>query len=535
MARFQTSSLIAAPFRAGLAAAGLFAASALALAGGASAQPAPGGGTLRAMINSDLRGSDPGVNRDLNSDTIVMHMLEGLVAFREDLTVGPMLASKVDLSADGTTYTFTLREGLTFHNGKPLTSEDVLFAWRRYLDPATQWRCLSEFDGKGSAKVVDMQAPDAKTFVIKIEKPSALFLVQMARIDCGGAGIFHRDSLGADGKWATPIGTGPYMWGEWRRGQSVELVRFPGYKSLEGKRDGLTGGKTAAAEKIRFLVIPESASAKAALYSGAIDVRPDFAARDIQEAKGRADIKLGTHPTLETNGILFQVNEPIVKDARIRRAISMAIDRDDLIESITYGLVKPVNSMVPQASPYSSAVHRAEWKRDLPGARRLLAEAGYKGEPIKMIVTKRFMSLFDGAVFVQAMAKEAGINIELEVLEWATQLDLYGKGTYQSMFFSFSARLDAALSYEMITGPKATQPRKVWNDAEAQALISQAMVVSDPARRQALFDQLHAKFLQELPMIPLWNSVDIAAWRANVSGYQPWAASMPRFWGVTIQ
>lgn len=535
MAKVSTASFPARPFRAGFLAAGLFAAASVPMALPAAAQPAPGGGTIRTMLNSDLRSSDPGVNRDLNSDTVVMHMLEGLVAFREDLTVGPMLASKVDLSEDGTTYTFTLRDGVTFHNGKALTSDDVLFAWKRYLDPATQWRCLSEFDGKGSAKVVDMQAPDPKTFVIRIEKPSALFLGQMARIDCGGSAIFHRDSLGSDGKWATPIGTGPYMWGEWRRGQSVELVRFPGYKSLEGKRDGLTGGKVASAEKVRFIVIPESASAKAALYSGAIDVRPDFAARDLQEAKGRADIRLGTHPTLETNGILFQVNEPIVRDPRVRRAISMAIDRDELIESITYGLVKPVNSMVPQASPFSSAVHRAEWKRDLPGARKLLAEAGYKGEPIKMIVTKRFMSLFDGAVFVQAMAKEAGINIELEVLEWAAQLDLYGKGTYQSMFFSFSARLDAALSYEMITGPKATQPRKVWNDAEAQSLISQSMVISDTAKRQALFDQLHGKFLQELPMIPLWNSVDIAAWRSNVAGYQTWAASMPRLWNVTIQ
>jgi peptide/nickel transport system substrate-binding protein len=518
-----------------LLAAGLIAAGTMMSGPAALAQPAPGGGTIRTMINSDLRSTDPGVNRDLNSDTITMHMLEGLVAYREDLTVGPMLAQKVELSADGTTYTFTLRDGVTFHNGQPLTSADVLFAWQRYLTPATQWRCLSEFDGKGSAKVVDMQAPDPKTFVIRIEKPSALFLGQMARIDCGGSGIYHRDSIGADGKWATPIGTGPYMWSEWRRGQSVELTRFPGYKSLEGNRDGLTGGKTAIAEKVRFIIIPESASAKAALYSGAIDVRPDFAARDLDEVKGRADIRTGRHPTMETNGILFQVNEPVVKDVRIRRAISMAINREELVETVTFGLTTPANSMVPLASPFASAAHKAPWKRDVAGARKLLAEAGYKGEPIKMIVTKRFLSLFDGAVFVQAMAKEAGINIEIEVLEWAAQLDLYGKGTYQSMFFSFSARLDAALSYEMITGPKATQPRKVWNDPAAQALISEAMVTSDRARRQALFDQLHEKFMQELPMIPLWNSADIAAWRSNVTGYATWAAAMPRLWNVTIR
>lgn len=502
--------------------------------GFAQAQAAPGGGVIRVMINADLRSADPGVNRDLNSDTITLHMLEGLVAYREDLTVGPMLAESVTLSDDGLTYTFRLREGVTFHNGATLSSEDVLFAWKRYMDPATQWRCLPAFDGSGAVKITDMAAPDPLTFVITIEKPSALFLGQMARTDCGSAAIYHRDSLGADGAWRAPIGTGPYAWGEWRSGQSVELVRFDGYAALPGPRDGLTGGKQAIAERISFVVIPESASAKAALYSGSIDVRPDFSARDIEEAKGRSDIVIGTHPTMELNGILFQVLDPMLSDVRIRRALSLSVDREQLVEALTFGLVEPVHSPVPLASPYSGPVQKAPVKRDLAAARALLAEAGYKGEPIKMVTTQRYMSMFNGAVFVQAMAQEAGINIELETLEWATQLDLYGAGTYQTMFFSFSARLDPSLSFDMISGPKATQPRKVWDNAEARDLITQSMIVSDSAQRQALFDRLHAMFVEDLPMIPLWNSVDIAAWRSNVTGYQTWAASMPRLWGVSL-
>ncbi|HEY8566929.1 MAG TPA: ABC transporter substrate-binding protein [Beijerinckiaceae bacterium] len=512
----------------------LLAALASLAAAGASAQPGPGGGTIRVMLNADLRGTDPGVNRDLNSDTITLHMLEGLVAYRENLSVGPMLAESVSLSDDGTLYTFKLRDGLTFHNGKPLTADDVVFAWKRYLDPATQWRCLPEFNGTGAAKVLDVAAVDPKTVTMKIEKPSALFLVQMARTDCGSSAIYHRDSLGADGKWATPIGTGPYQWGEWRRGQSVELVRFPGYKSRGGERDGLTGGKTAIAEKVRFVIIPESASAKAALYSGGIDVRPDFASRDLAEAKARSDVKIGTSPTMELNGILFQVNDPVLKDARIRKALSLAIDREELVAAVTEGLVKPVNSPIPLASAFSGPAQTAPWKRDIAQAKKLLAEAGYKGETIKMIVTKRYMSLFDGAVFVQQMAKEAGLNVELEVLEWATQLDKYSKGDYQSQFFSFSARLDPSLSFEMITGPKATQPRKVWDNAEAVELIRASTATSDQAKRQAIFDDLQKRFEADLPMIPLWNSVDIAAWRANVSGYQTWPASMPRLWNVTL-
>lgn len=513
---------------------GLLAAAAIAAAAPAVAQAPAAGTTLRAMMNADVRSTDPGVNRDLNSDAVVLHMLEGLVAYREDTSIGPMLAERVEQSADGLTFTFTLREGVRFHNGATLTSEDVLFAWRRYLDPATQWRCLSEFGPNGSSRIADVSAPDARTVVFRLAAPSAMFLGQMARLDCGGSGIFHRDSLNADGTWRQPVGTGPFRMGEWQRGQWLELLRFDGYASRGGERDGLTGGKTAHVDRIRFIVIPDGSAAKAALYSGAIDVRPDFSARDIAEARQRQDVRVDTHPTMELNGILFQTNDPVIGDVRIRRALSLAIDRKDLVETLTEGLVPPVNSPIPLASAFSGPVQRAEWPTDKEQARRLLREAGYDGRPIRMIVTQRFMSLYNGAVFVQEMAREVGLNIELEVLEWAAQLDRYTSGNYQTMFFSFSARLDPSLSFEMITGPKDTQPRKVWGERAAIDLVRESMVTPSPERRQAIFDELQRMFVEHLPMIPLWNSADIVAHRANVSGYRTWAAAVPRYWGVRL-
>ena len=490
--------------------------------------------TLRVMLNSDVRSTDPGVNRDLNSDAIVVHMVEGLVAYREDTSIGMLLADKVDVSPDGLKYTFTLRDGLTFHNGAKLTSDDVVFAWKRYLDPATQWRCITEFDGRGAAKVTALTAPDVKTVVFEIEKPSAMFLGQMARIDCGGAGIFHRDSIGTDGKWINPVGTGPYAMGEWRRGQFIELGKFAGYVSRGGERDGLTGGKAAHVDKVRFTIIPDGAAAKAALFSNSIDVRPDFSANDIEEAVKRSDVKVQSHPTMELNGILLQVNDPVLKDPRIRRAFALAIDRDALVDAVQSGRAKPVNSPIPLVSPFSGAQQKTAIPFNLAEAKKLVAEAGYKGEPIKMIVTKRFMSLYDGAIFAQAMAKDAGLNVEVEVLEWATQLDRYTKGDYQSMFFSFSARLDPSLSFEMLTGPKATQPRKVWDNAEAIALLRESTITGDNTRRQVIFDDLQRRFVADMPMIPLWNSIDVVATRANITGYKTWAASVPRLWGVKV-
>lgn len=500
----------------------------------AQAQAGPDGGVIRVMLNSDLRSTDPGVNRDLNSDTITMHMVEGLVAYKEDLTVGPMLAESVVSSDDGRTYTFTLRENVTFHNGAMLTSDDVLFAFKRYLDPATQWRCLSAFDGTSSMKIVDIRAPDDMTFVIEIEEPSALFLGLLARTDCGGAGIYHRDSVGPDGEWRQLIGTGPYKWGKRRRGQSVELVRFDGYASRGGERDGLTGGKTPIAQAVRFVIIPDGSAAKAALYSGAIDVRPDFGARNVAEARARNDVMVGKHPTMELNGVLMRTEHPLLSDIRIRRALSKSIDGAALVEALTYGLVDPVYSPVPLSSPFSGPLQRATMPYDVEGAKTLLSEAGYAGEPIELLTTQRFTSYFNAAVFIQAMAKEAGIELEIEVLEWATLVDRYVSGDYAAMVFGFSARLDAALNFEMISGDKNADPRKVWDNPAARELIDAAMVESRPAQRQALFDRLHQKFIEDLPMIPLWNSVDIAAWRTNVSGYQTWPASIPRLWNVSL-
>ena len=108
---------------------------------------------------ADIRSINPGVNRDNTTDGVVLHMVEGLVGYREDGTVAPLLAQSVSMSDDGLTYTFTLREGVKFHNGATLSSADVLWNWQRYMDPRSDWRCRSDFDGRNGLKVTDVSRP----------------------------------------------------------------------------------------------------------------------------------------------------------------------------------------------------------------------------------------------------------------------------------------------------------------------------------------------------------------------------------------
>ena len=492
-------------------------------------------GTLRVRLNADVRSTDPGVNRDSNTDAVVLHMVEGLVAYREDTSVGPLLAQKIDISKDGKTYTFKLREALSFHNGSALTAADVVWAWKRYLAPATQWRCLPEFDGRGVAKILAVEAPDAKSVRFTLDQPSALFLITMARGDCGGSGIFHASSVGTDGKWIAPVGTGPFKMGEWKRSQYLELLRFDKYVARAEPMDGNTGGKTAEVEKVRFVVIPDSAAAKTALLAGAVDLIPDISVSELGDLNGHPSVRIEKISTASLSCVLLQTRDPLLKDPRMRRALALAIDSREVVRGVTNALAKPNNSAIPEASPFHTAAQEVGFKFDLAQAKALLVEAGYKGQPIKMLTNKRYPSMFDTALLAQASAARAGIRIELEVLDWATQLDRYTKGDYQTMAFAYSARLDPSLAYDMFTGPKDTQPRKVWDDPEAQAKLNESMRSADKARRQALFDELHKRMLADVPLIPLYNGLQINAIGKRVAGFRGWQAEAPRLWNVRLQ
>jgi peptide/nickel transport system substrate-binding protein len=490
---------------------------------------------LRVRLNADIRSTDPGTNRDANTDGVIAHIVEGLVAFREDTSIGPMLAESWSVSNEGKTYTFRLRQGVKFHNGATMTADDVVWSLNRWLDPTTQWRCLSEFGPSGIARIEKIEALDPRTVAVTLDRPTALFLPTLARPDCGQAAVIHRDSIGPDGKWIAPVGTGPFKLGEWKRGQYIDLVRFDGYASRSEPRNGYIGAKIVQVDRVRFNIIPDSSAAKAGLLSGSLDVINSLSVPDLDDLKSRPDVRLSITPALGLTGILFQTRDPLLKDVRIRRAVALCIDTAQIVDVVMQGTARPNNSALPLGSPFYSEVQSHGYAQDITEAKKLLAEAGYRGQPIKMIANKRYSFVFDSAVLVQAMAQAVGINIEIEVLDWAAQLDRYNRGDYQSMAFVYSARLDPSLSFEMLMGPKATQPRKVWDNQDAQEMLRQSMIIDDAAKRQALFDEMHRRFIADVPMIVLFNGSELAGLRKNVKGYAGWLYPQPRFWGVSVE
>ena len=506
---------------------------ALILGGALGCAPA-GGSAVRVQISSDMRTMVPGIDAaDGLTSGILLHLVEGLVAFGETGDVKPLMAEAVQVSPDGLSYTFQLRKGLRFHNGAEVTAADVEWSWGYFMRQG-EWRCQREFDGRGIAKVVGVRVEDPLTITFILDKPNAMFLATMARPDCAMAPVVHKSSLSADGTWARPVGTGPFRFVEWKRGEYVRLHRFEEYVSREGGVDGYTGSKQVFIDDLYFVVVPDTSTAIAALKSGAIDVIPYLSPSEYSALKNDPAITMSVTPNMGMITLLFQTRDPLLKNDTLRQALAAAVDTERLAAAASDGLARRNNSVVPSSSAYHTAVHDEGYRYDPVLAKRLLAEAGYKGERLVIQTNQRFPWSYNVAIVAQSMLQAAGVNVTLEVLEWTTQLARYWNGSYQISAFPYSAQLDPAFGYQTILGSKDEQPQKVWEDRTALALNAQAFRTADRASRQPLFDQLHRLFLRQVPMLMIYNNIDVGASARRIEGYQTWQAR-PRLWEVRIK
>jgi peptide/nickel transport system substrate-binding protein len=513
---------------------GLSARAALLCAAVAAAGTAHAASSFVISEPADIRSTNPGVNRDDTTDGVVLNMVEGLVGYRDNGSVGPLLAKSIDISADGLTYTFKLREGVKFHNGAPMTSADVMWSWQRYMDPKTDWRCRSEYDGRNGLKVLDASAPDANTFVLKIDHKSAVFLDTLARTDCGMTAVLNKDSVKPDGSWDKPIGTGPFMFADWKRGEYILLKAFKEYTSPPGdKADGYLGKKQPLVDEVKFLVVPDASTVKTGLLSGAIDAG-QVPYTDVTDLKNNAQVSVMVGKDAAKHTLLFQTRDPVLKNIKLRQAIAASLDIPQIIQAATENLGAVNNSAVAGGSSFYDDAQKQGYKYDPALAQKLLKESGYKGEKIVIYANKRaHVPSYQVAVMAQAMMQAVGINAQIEVLEWATQLDRYNKGNYQISSFSYSSRLDPSLSYEQFSGDKDKQPRKVWEDPEALKLIDESFSELDTAKRQALFDKLHAMMLAQTPLILLSNGNQPWGVSKRLQGFDVWEGK-PQAWGAKL-
>lgn len=486
--------------------------------------------TLRLALHSDIASKNPGVNRDGSSDMVLAHIVEGLVAYGEDLTIKPMLAESWNSNDDATEYVFKLRQGVKFHNGAELTAGDVVWNFQRYLTPETNFQCAGRYNGTVGAGIQDVSAADDYTVTIKFDAPAPNFLMTLATIQCT-PWILHPSSVATDGNFDKPVGTGPYQFSDWQTGRYVELKKFDDYSALSGEKDGYAGNKQAIIPNLRFMTVPDASTRSNGLIAGDIDIIDEVDPTLIDTLTAK-DITVNVQQTPSWMTLHLQTNADRLKDVRMRQAIAHAIDLTQLVGAVGQGRYAANPSIIPSESPYRDD-STATWPvYDVEKARALLAEAGYNGEPISLLVSNRDDRV-QVATIVQAMLNMAGINAQLEVRDWATQLDRYRRGDYEMEIFAYSARLDPLLMFQSLIGDKMQEPAHQWDSKEAIALRTKAAETRDFSERKKIYNELHQLAASDVPIIGLFNMPTITAQSQKVTDYKGWPAGTHRLWGVS--
>ncbi|MGF6642300.1 peptide/nickel transport system substrate-binding protein [Paraburkholderia sp. GAS82] len=484
---------------------------------------------IRVAEGEDTPTSMPGnVARNTATDNILGNVVESLVALRADLSVAPMLADSWDISPDGKIYTFHLRHGVLFHNGAPVTSAEVKWSFGFLMKRSSGFECRSVFDGGRGVKVVAVTTPDPETVVFELDRPYALFLKQMVDPRCPLA-VLHPSSVDSDGKWLKPVATGPYVFADWKHGQYVLLKRFRQYRPRTESASGGAGAKIAYAD-VRFVVIPDEAAQKSALAAGQIDAMT-IDENNLLPPDPRWHLVEG--PSADPAVLLMQNRDPLLADVRMRRAIALALDLPGIVNAVTDGHGHYNPSLIPDANKLYSTIDATGYTKNLPEVKRLLAQAGYHGQTLKLETSRRFEHMYTLAVYVQSLLTKAGIRTELDVVEWSKQVSDFRSGRFQLMSFAYSARIDPALMFGDVLGDKSKTPMAQWENPAALALLHSLQGVSDETARKQAFDRLHQMMIADVPLLGMYNTPDLILVSSRLHGLTSWPMRRMRFYNVS--
>lgn len=346
-------------------------------------------------------------------------IFETLVITDEDFQPIPMLAEKIDVSDDNKTYTFHLRQGIKFHNGKEMIAEDVIASMQHWLE-------LSSVSGE-LFKDATWEEEDEYTVVLELATPSPLTLDTLATSKSAPSIMPKEviDEASADGV-NEYIGTGPYQFVEWRQDQFIHFTRYDDYQPLEQEATGLGGKKVAHIKDIYFHLVPDSSTRLAGLQTGEYDFAysiPYDNYEMLQDADHIDPLLIpGSNMVLKLNNV-----EGPVADPKIREAINHALDYDKILMGA-----------FPNVDFYwldSSYMHKdlPFWKSDAGSehfnpndpdkAKQLLEEAGYDGEEIRIMATRDYEYMYNMGVVIEEQLKQVGINAKLEIFDWPTMTE----------------------------------------------------------------------------------------------------------------
>ena len=483
------------------------------------------GGVLRVGIIGEPPTLDGHVTTAVITREIGVNMFEGLYALDGKYQPVPLLAEGHEVLDGGKRYAIRLRKDVKFHNGKPLTSADVVASLKRWG--------VNSSTGKATFKVVEaVEAKGPNAIEIRLKEPSGSLLTVLAQVD-NAALIYSKDAIDAAGEGPLKefIGTGPFKFVEHKPDRHIKLARFDGYAARAEAPSGLAGRRTAHVDEILFLPVPDYATRQAGMVTGEYDyiqqVKPDQYER-LKASPGVEPVVVKPYGWVT---IVFNLKQGLMTDPKLRQAAQAALDVEPMMLA---GLGhKDFYRLDPglffQELPWHSKVSATAYnQRDKDKARRLLKEAGYAGQPMRWIVTTEYEHHYKPAVVAKSQLEEVGFKIDLQVSDWATVVQRRNK-----------AELWDAFSTAFVFGPEPATSAQVlcewpgwWCTPEKDALLQGMGRELDFKKRYAMWEKVQAMFYAEAPRLKIGDYFRLDARRKDVMGYEP--GPYMHFWNVWL-
>ena len=494
---------------------------------GALAAGDAGAATLRYATIGEPPSLDVQMGTATLATTIGQNMFETLYAFDSSGAPQPFLAESETVSEDGKTIVITLRQGVPFHNGKEMTAEDVAASLNRWIEYGARGKALNaeSIEATGDYEVTINLAGVNGAWQSLLAFPNGGPVIYPAEIvtEAGGEPI----------KPDNYIGTGPYKFVEWRANRHVELTKFEDYASRSEPTDGSAGAREAIIDTLQFIPVGDVSTRVSGVQAGDYDYAEYISGDLYGILKDDPAIapRISSAPIF---GLMFMNSKEgiLAGNYKLRQAILAGLNMTEALQ-ISVGdeeLFTAQGSIFAEGNVWHNDSGTENYNQNDPEkAKSLAEEAGYKGEPVRLLVSTNYQQHFDQAnVFKQQLAK-AGINVELNVTDWATLLKERAEPGAWDMFMTHhGSSPDPAL----LTFMNATYPGW-WTTDERNAALDNLVGSSDINERTKAWADTQALVYEQLPAVKVGDvySFDIASPQLET----PWdrAPNFPHFWGAS--
>jgi peptide/nickel transport system substrate-binding protein len=488
------------------------------------------GGTLRSATTSEPTPLDIMLTTASVTLSISTHIYEGLYALNSNFRPEPMLAESERVEDGGRTIVIALRKGVKFHNGKEMTSTDVVSSLNRWAKFGLRGKGLL---GTGSS----VTATGPYEVTIKLPEPNGAWKFLLATLE-GGAAVYPAEV--AEKATEKPIeqieyiGTGPYKFKEWRPNRHVELVRFDSYVARSNPADGDAGKRVANFETIRFIPVPDVGTRVSGVKAGDYEYAEMISGDFFGQLSNDSSVAINKHSAPIFGLFFFNSKQGIFKDNyALRRAVTTALGKTDALR-VSFGpkeLWEAQGSIYPKGDFWYSEAGTAAYNNHDPAkAKQLAAAAGYDGKPIRLLVSTNFQTHYDQAtVFVSQLAK-AGINVQLIVVDWATIVKMRSDPTQYDIFVTHHAR---ASDPSLLTFLNADYPGW-WTSPEITALRKDLANTVGLAERKAVWDKIQTLFYEQVPAIKVGDAFAFDLMSPKLKGMSR-PLIVPVFWNASFK